>query len=309
MKVKWGIVATVKASHKDTLEFAAHHLDLGAHRLYIHLDSTAPETYKALKSHPKVRVFTCDDAYWTKLGGRRPAKHQVRQTRNATRIYARNTEVDWLTHIDVDEYSCPLRDISTILSNLPPDTLCARARPVEALADGDGTAFKGFIPNGPERERIVHKLYPTFGRYLKGGFLSHVAGKLFVRTGVPDVTFKIHNMFRKDTMNPGETELRQVELCHFHTRHWDDWIDSYKYRLAKGSYRAELAPAEAKEGVNLHILLKTLEAEGGERALREFYRAVATDTADLRARLQAQGLLRLHDLQRDKKRKALFPES
>jgi len=307
--VKWGIVATIKAPQKDALDFAAYHLDLGAHRLYIHLDEPDPEAYKILKSHPKVRVVTCDDAFWAKLNCKRPAKHQVRQTRNATRTYAREPEVDWLAHVDVDEFLRPPQSMADILSDLPADRLCARVRPVEALSDGDGTAFKGFIPNGPERERIVHTLYPKYGRYLKGGFLSHVAGKLFVRTGLSDVTFKIHNVFRGNDMNPGETELQQVDLCHYHASNWKDWINSYRYRLSKGSYRAELAPAETKEGVNLHILLSTLEADGGVDALQEFYQAVASDSAELRARLDAQGLLRLHDLQRDKKRAALFPES
>ena len=303
----WGLVATIKAPVRDVLNFAAYHLDQGAHRLYIYLDEASEEAFTLLKSHPKVRVATCDAAFWARQGGKRPIKHQVRQSRNATHAYARKPEVDWLAHIDVDEFLSPSGDIAQILAALPPDILCARIRPVEVLADGDGTAFKGFIPSGPHRARIVDEIYPTYGTYLKGGFLSHVAGKLFVRTGLDNVTYKIHNMFQGDVMNPGQTELPQVDLCHFHARTWQHWIESYQYRLEKGAYRAELAAAAGENGVNLHHFLLQLDRKGGTDALRRFFAEVAQDTPDLRQRLQAQGVLRSHDLNLDRKRRALFP--
>ena len=303
----WGIVATIKAPVRDVLDFAAYHLDLGAHRLYIYLDEASEDAFNLLKTHPKIRVVTCDAAFWAKQGGKRPVKHQVRQSRNATHAYARKQEVDWLAHIDVDEFIRPPGDLAHILAALPPDILCARIRPVEALCDGDGTAFKGFIPSGPHRARIVDAIYPTYGAYLKGGFLSHVAGKLFVRTGLGNVTYKIHNVFQGEQMNPGQTELSQVDLCHVHARTWQHWIDSYQYRLEKGAYRAELAAAAGKDGVNLHQLLLQLDRDGGTDALRRFFADVAQDTPDLRQRLQAEGVLRHHDLDLDRKRLALFP--
>ena len=304
---KWGIVATIKAAHIDVLNFAAYHLDQGAHRLYIYLDEPAPDTFDALKAHPKIRVTSCDDAYWEKLGGKRPVKHQVRQTRNATHAYRRKAEVDWLAHIDVDEFLWPAMDIGDILTDLPAETLCARLHPIELLADGTH-AFKGYIPNGPGRAGLVEHLYPTYGTYLKGGFLSHVAGKLFVRTGLPNISFRIHNVFQGDLMNPGEALLPQIELCHCHATSWNAWITAYRYRLSKGAYRADLTPAHAS-GMTLHELLNALEAAGGQVALRAFFDEVAADSPNLRARLEAQDLLRLCDLDLDSKRFAHFPRT
>ncbi|QBF31362.1 glycosyltransferase family 2 protein [Thalassococcus sp. S3] len=306
--IKWGLCATIKAPLSDVLSFVAYHLDQGAHRLYIYLDDADDETFRVLKAHPKVRPTLCDAAWWDKRGGR-PVKHQVRQARNATHAYRRRAEVDWLTHIDVDEFLWPGRTVEDHLACLPDAVLCARLRPIEALA-GDGTAFKAFLPAGPERDRVVDALYPTYGRYIKGGFLSHVAGKLFVRTGLPDIQWRIHNVFQGDAMNPGEKELTDVSLCHVHTKSWEDWIAAYRYRLAKGSYRSDLAPSRPREkgGRTLHELFSDIEAREGEAGLRAFFEEVCEDTADLHRRLDAYGLLRLCDLQLDAKRQRHFPE-
>lgn len=304
---KWGIVTTIKAAQIDVLNFAAYHLDQGAHRLYIYLDEPAPEIYALLKAHPRIRVTTCDAAYWKKLGNKRPVKHQVRQTRNATHAYRRSVEVDWLAHIDVDEFLWPSTDVAAILAGLPNDAMCARTYPIELLAGGKN-AFKGYIPGGPGRAALVEKLYPTYGPYLKGGFLSHVAGKLFARTGLANISFRIHNVFQGDVMNPGEAPLPQIALCHCHATSWNNWIAAYRYRLTKGAYRADLAPAHAG-GMTLHEMLTTLEADRGEPAIRGFFDEVAADSAELRARLDAEGLLRLCDLDLDIKRSKYFPST
>jgi hypothetical protein len=302
---RWGIVATVKAPLREIAEFAAHHLDAGAHRLFLYLDDPDADTVAAL-SHPKLRVTACDDAFWARHG-KRPAKHQVRQARNATRAYRRQAgDLDWLAHIDVDEFLWPPESVGQTLAALPGDALCARVRPVESVA-GDGRVFKGFIPNGPERRATVDDLYPKFGRFLKGGFLSHVAGKLFVRTGLPEMTIRIHNAFRGDEMNPGQVELDALDLCHVHAKPWEDWLRTYRYRLEKGSYRAELSPA-APDTLTLHDMLSALEAKDGIDGLRAFHAEVAEDSPDLRARLDQHGLLRLRDLDLAAKRRKHFPD-
>ena len=294
---RWGIVSTIKAPKAEILDFAAYHLELGAQRLYIHLDDPDPDTLATLKAHPKIRVFACDAAYWRKQGVKRPAKHQARQTFNATRIYRRPAEVDWLIHMDVDEFLWPEGRVDQRLGALPATTLCARVRPFEALA-GDGTQFKGFIPAGPAREAVVERLYPRFGAFVKGGFLSHLAGKLFVRTGLGDLTVKIHNIFRGEEMNPAEVELEAIRLLHCHAKSWEQWMSAFRYRLEHGSYRAELAPARARDkgGLTLHEVLSTIHRAEGDAGLRAFYDELCADTPRLRAALQAEGLLYTCDL-------------
>lgn len=290
------------------LNFAAHHIELGAHRLFLYLDAPNPEAFAELKAHPKVRVFTCDDAHWRKLGIKRPVKHQVRQGANATDAYRRKgAEVDWLIHMDVDEFLWPDKPLTDILGALPEDALCARIRPAEALA-GDGTLFKGFIPAGPRRAATVTRLYPRFGAHVKGGFLSHVAGKLFVRTGLEPMEIRIHNVFHGDRTNPGEVALDKALLLHCHAQSWEDWIAAYRHRLAHGSYRAELAPTGPDGGRTLHQVLTGIETAEGEAGLRAFYDELCADTPALRRALEAEGLLHRCDLQLDVKRRRQFPD-
>ena len=80
--IRWGTVTTTNAALPEILDFAAWHLELGAHRLYLYLDDDNPEAQAVLSAHPKIRVFRTDEAWWTKRNGR-PVKHQVRQGANA----------------------------------------------------------------------------------------------------------------------------------------------------------------------------------------------------------------------------------
>lgn len=308
-QVKWGIVSTIKAGAEDILRFAAHHLEMGAHRLYLYLDAPCPDAFGHLKAHPKIRVITCDDTYWGKQGrtkGRRPAKHQVRQSANATRAYHRQAagDVDWLLHCDVDEFLWPPQRVGAALAELPAEALCARVRPVEALAGGDGTAFKAAADSAAASD-----VYGAHGAELRGGFLSHTQGKLFVRPGQDGLELRIHNAFAGETANPGQAELAQIDLCHFHARDWDSWLSHYRYRLHRGSYRAELRPARARQagGITVHELLSAIEEADGEAGLRAFFDAVCTDTPALRSRLEAAGLLRIRQLGLAAARQKHFP--
>ena len=314
----WGIVATVKADPDVVLEFVAHHLELGADEVNIYLD--APNAAAGLlAAHPKVNVTQCDARYWKmrrpKETHQRPPMHQGRQFANAKWAYM-HSAVDWLAHIDVDEFLWPKGDMRDQLAQLPKDSLCARVRPIEALAgDGEATHFKACAENWMQRLDETPKIYPEFGAYLNGGFLSHVAGKLFVRTGLQNIKFKIHNLETPDGNNPGEVLLTDTDLLHMHAKSWDDWLATYQYRKTKGSYRAELAPPVQPPGVherdpdapNLHRLFSVLEEAGGEAGLRQFFDEVCAATPELLQRLQRFGHLRRYKTDFTAARQRLFP--
>ncbi len=292
---RWGLVSTILAPAPEILRFAAYHLEAGAHRLYIYLDDENPDAFEALKAHPKCRVQVCDAAYWKKRGGR-PERHQVRQTKNASHAYRRKADVDWLGHIDVDEFL--VGPVTDALASLPEDSRVARVRPMELLADGDGTAYKGFLPPGPQRRALVQELFPTFGQYLRGGFLSHVSGKIFVRVGLKGVSIRIHKAFEGETEIPGAIELGNLSLAHRHAQSWGTWKARYRYRLEHGAYRAELdkGRTEKPHTMSLHDLFTFLEESEGEDGLRKFHQEVAADTPEMRERLRQRNLLRIVNL-------------
>lgn len=303
----WGLITTALAPAEEILRYAAYHLDRGAHRVYLYLDDENLKAYAALKAHPKCRVQTCDAAWWSKQATRRPEKHQVRQSLNATHAYTRKADTDWLIHMDVDEFLVAKTPVDDILTGLTAPV--ARVRPMEALA-GSAAAFKGFVSGGPDRTAVVRDLYPTFGASLKGGFLSHLAGKVFVRTALPEVTLRIHNAFQKGEEVKGP-DLPQdtLALAHCHAKTWDDWLGAYRFRLDRGSYRAELGPNKPRDqgGLSMNELFAQITANGGESALRAFFDEVCADTPALRARLDSYGLLRHADLNTDAALSRHFP--
>ena len=304
----WGVIATIRAPDAAILRFAAHHLALGAHRLYLYLDADAPEAEARLAAHPKVRVVRTDDAWWAKRKGR-PEKHQSRQFVNARHALNRRAECDWLAHIDVDEFLWPEGDIGARLAALPADCLTARVRPVEALADpagGPPVHFKAAPADRAARQAAAARVYGPWAAHLPGGFLSHVQGKLFVRPG-HGLKLKIHNAFAGETENPGLRELSDVRLCHLHAPSWEAFRAHYRYRLAQGSYRAELRP-QGKGALNLHALFRRIEAEEGEAGLRALFEAVAVAHPPLLARLEAEGLLYRCDLGLEAARRRHFPD-
>lgn len=311
---RWGLVATVKAPAVQVLSFAAWHLELGAHRLYIHLDAPDPGLMARLKAHPKVRATLTGAGYWEKHG-RRPEKHQVRQSVNASRVLARAAEVDWLGHIDVDEFLLPQGDVAGILGALPEKTLTARMRPVEALAPAEGIAppdwaLKAMTVDRPTRRAQTERLFPAYARGLDGGFLSHVAGKLFVRTALAGAEFRIHNLLRDGIRNPGHAELPQIALFHMHAPDLETWIAHYRFRHERGSYRSELKPSRPAEegGLTLHEMLAAIEAEAGEAGLRAFFDEVCTARPALVEALAAEGLLRRARIDLDAARARHFPD-
>ncbi|KAA8608298.1 hypothetical protein AL036_07445 [Salipiger aestuarii] len=310
MIVRWGTVTTTNAALPQILDFAAWHLEQGAHRVFIYLDDDMPRAQDVLSAHPRLRVFRTDAPWWEKRGGR-PARHQLRQGANARHANNRKPEVDWLAHIDTDEFLLPGRPLAEQLAALPRDCLCARVRPVEALvpvSDVSETLFKACPADQRARQRAAQDCFPTWGRHLSGGFLSHVAGKLLFRAGTKGLGIRIHNVTLDGLDNPGMRALPDTELGHFHAGDWDHFRSLYRFRMTQGSYRTELKPQARTTGaLNLHDLFALIERTGGEDALRGFHTEVCTAQPDLIDRLTRHGLLRRHRMGLESLRARHFP--
>ena len=314
---KWGVVATIKAPTEDVLRFVAYHLDLGADDVTVFLDDCNEDTAKALSQNPKAHAVLTDEEHWQSTIGRRPKKHQVRQVRNASRYYRRAKGLDWVVHIDVDEFLCPDpdRSVADILAACPTDVPVLRVLPAEALCtdglseiDPDVTYCKSRLPGGTQGKAIEHKLYPTYGGILKSGFVSHVEGKIFVRTGFHDVKFGIHRAFENKDVVLNSQDADGIELCHKHIESWEKWLAIMDFRLSRGSYREELEqnidPLSGR--VQRHALFKSL-TDGGTESLRAFFEESCLATPELRRRLDALGYLRRYKLDLAQKRAKHFP--
>ncbi|MFP7570773.1 glycosyltransferase family 2 protein [Marivita sp. S2033] len=288
----WGLVCTTNARLPDVARFVAHHLKLGAAHIHLFLDAPAPDISALLRDTPSVQITQCDAAYWRDLGKERPEAHQLRQAFNATRALRDAAgRVDWLGHIDIDEFILTDTPLATVLQGVPEAMAGARIYPAEALAAPHPgmlpkhfklrTTAQGVAPHA------THDIYPTFGSYVRGGFLSHLAGKVFARTGLEDVRLAIHRLRAHGQDVRNTTTLGSVYLGHLHAPDWDSFIAKLEFRQSRGSYRIRDDEAPKSVGRLLHYLRQ----EEGDEGLRMFFDELCLDTADLRQRLARHNLL------------------
>lgn len=238
----WGVCTTVKAPEAQVLAFARHHLALGASRLWLHFDDPEDPAAEAAGQLPRVRAIRCDTAYWLKSGGRRPDKHQSRQSRNMQRVYL-GTRLPWIAHLDVDEFLWPRRLVAEVLDGVPATAAQVRCAPWEALHDPSVTQgafparhFRAAIP-GAGQARLRDRVFGPYAALLPQGVLSHSAGKCFFRTGIAGLEPRLHGAFMAGRRVPGGAFNPDLPLLHFHAHDPADWTAKVAFRVAKGAYQ------------------------------------------------------------------------
>lgn len=236
----WSLVATIKAPAEQILAFAAHHLMLGVDHLWLYFDEPLAQVPAPLANHPKITVTLCDEDYWQRRG-KRPEKHQVRQSRNANDAYRRTTSV-WLTHIDVDEFILAERSVADILSEVPSQTDMVQMEPFEAMHDPGlpDDIFTARYFRGPLRTAHAALRPIALGGYetvFSDGMLSHKAGKAFFRTKVEGLSLRIHGAFQHGTRISPQNRHPEMRLLHFHAQDRDAWRAALPFRLTRGAYQ------------------------------------------------------------------------
>lgn len=293
---QWGLCTTVKAPVDQVLAFVAHHLGLGAARLWLFFDDPDDPACDAVNSLPRVTATRCDMAYWQGLAGRRPDKHQNRQGRNMQSVY-NQAALPWLGHIDVDEYLLPQRDIAAILEDLEDleghdsEGRILRIAPWEALHDPSlpddiftarhfRAAMRG---KEPAADAARARVFGRFAPLLPKGVLSHAAGKCIFRTGLSRFEPRLHGAFRAGKRVSLGGFTPEVALLHFHAEDPERWKERLQFRLTRGAYQFNPALQQ--------WLLAADQAE-----VEAFYTAVQTASPAVLATLRQEGILLQCDL-------------
>lgn len=289
----WAVVATVKAAEEKVLAFAAHHLSLGAARIFLYFDDPEDPAHEALARHARVTATRCTDAYWADRGGRHD-RHQNRQSRNARDAYARCSS-DWLTHIDVDEFILPHRPIPDVLADIPADTLVARLEPFEAMHNPHlpndiytAREFRGALRGGQtlpgqDGNDPYHAANPD-------GLLSHANGKVIFRTGIRGLAPRIHGVFLHGARLHAPGWHPELKLLHFHAQDRQAWREALPFRLIRGAYmyRPHLqAFLQGASPADIEIFYRQTQTARPETvvALRAVGRMIVADL-DLRRKVQ-----------------------
>ncbi|MFD1193616.1 glycosyltransferase family 2 protein [Seohaeicola saemankumensis] len=297
--LRWGTVSLVKAPLARIAGFAAHHLDMGAHRLHIHLDEPHPEAAAFLSRHPGIEVTTCDATWWSGQKKPRMKAHQLRQAWVATQTYHR-TDLDFLAHVDVDEFILSATALTPALANLPADIAAVHLPPAELLA-GTTDRFKLTPHHAGQEKAVLEDIYPNFGGHLRGGFISHREGKLIVRCGIPGTRLGLHALLLNGHPASNRLALPDVILGHAHAPDWDTFQQHLAFRMTQGSYRKT-----DDEVLGLRDILELLRDEEGEAGLRSFFTEVCEGTDRLMQALDAHGMLVRAPLDLDQKIKRVF---
>jgi Glycosyl transferase family 2 len=243
---RWGLVTTVKAPLDQILAFVAHHLSVGAEELWLFFDDPDDPAFDQIAALPRVTATRCTDAYWATKGGRHD-RHQNRQSRNA-REAQKLCALDWLGHIDVDEFLHAPRPIAAILGDQPASTFALRMEPFEAihtpdLPDDIFTArhFRG--PLSRKHEALRDPILGPYAVILPKGHLSHTAGKSFCRPKTRGLALRLHQVTlnKEPLQGPFHTDLR---LLHFHAQDRQAWVKALPFRLERGAYQFHPAMAD-----------------------------------------------------------------
>ena len=288
-KLRWGTVSTIRAPLRDIARFAAYHLDMGASEVNIFLDVPDRNTAEFFAGHDTVRVTQCTDSYWARRPEKARSTHQLRQAFNASFCY-RKSGLDWLAHIDVDEFLLAPRNLAQLLAAVPAGAAYARMRSAEMLAQPDPW-------NGPchfklTRQEVklpksgIYQLYPEFGQHVPQGFVSHVGGKIIARTGLPDIRLGIHSLKQKGARVTNGHYLESTHIGHAHAPSWEVFRRHLIFRMEKGSYRRK-----PNEPMKLGDVLQIIKEEEGEAGLRRFFDELCQASPALLAKLAAHDML------------------
>lgn len=307
----WGVVCTAHEPTVLSVTFAAHHLAMGAQHVWLFFDKPNPEAEALLRQMPGVVLSICTDRFWRRVhGGKKPKVVIRRQLANALHVYA-GMDVDWLVHMDCDEFLRSDYPLSQVLANVserraylqfaPAERMGIAGQPLRNIFDG---VFRRPDPL-PKPEN------PTPDqRMAVRGLTGHCTGKSATRKGEP-VLIGIHTprpLDRSAPYRPMPAENASVTLLHFDgltPAHWQQKIlraasvpanleflrqhDKSRYEQARVLAEADDPQSAATE---LHDRLKVRTpaeiAALGERGLvdtRPFDPAPALRTFDLAGKL------------------------
>lgn len=188
-KPTWAVVATVREPAELVLAFVAHHLELGAFKVFIYLDDPEDPLLPILRKTPDVNVFACDAEYWERAnnGRGRPDNQNARQAINATRTY-RKTRADYLLHLDADEFLHMARPFEEEVARLEEGDVWLRVPAVERCwlsGDSSEHIFSGVFRHPIKQAPLIAtRIYgEEVAPFLANGLAGSSHGKPLVRTG------------------------------------------------------------------------------------------------------------------------------
>lgn len=299
----WGIVATCREPSALTLAFVAHHIALGATRIYLYLDDPQPELWQSLKQIPQVEPVLCDRKHWrSHIGRGRPKRQELRQVLNAFDAYTKaEGKVDWLAHIDADEFLQADVPLSDILAAQPEEIGFVRVEVRERAFLG------GAVQEGIFDGLFRRPLSDTFeepslfdvdieGTFTRRGLLGYSHSKSIMRTGdglIPG----IHSPRRpsEERNRPlRDWPLLRARLLHFDGLTALHWSAKLLRAAAAGVQNYKNHFGRDQEPQRAAQIREMAKLEGDPEAIYAFHQRLKTIPVDQVGRLEAFGVIESH---------------
>lgn len=213
----WGIVLLAREPVDLLLTHLAWHLAAGAQAIHLFLDDPSDPVAEAAAALPRVRVTRCDAAFWAgHPSGRRPDLIVARQAFCATRAY-RAAGVEWLLHLDADEFLLQHRPLAQDLGRHA-DLAGALVIPVRERVltrAAQHGLFDGVFRAPQPGARRGHPLLAPLADMAPAGVIGHALGKSVTRAGL---NVALHPHFPKPLDGGPEVPRRPATgqvLLHF----------------------------------------------------------------------------------------------
>jgi hypothetical protein len=298
-EARWGIVMTVMEPRALLLSNVAYHLATGAAEVHVYFDDPDDPLCDEVAALPGVVATRCDAWHWRRTAPirARPDTIRRRQALNANHAQ-RRAGVDWLIHIDADEFLVQSRPLGHELAHVAElgceivfpvaERIFQRDRPQETFFDGlFRTSTKGLNrrADGVHNDRIIFgEHYPL----LLHGVLGHSAGKCGVPVG-QGYEIGIHWAYRgkgKERTRAMRYVSTSTTLLHFDGLTPLHWLGKL---LRYADYDPQTLSIAPHRRAQIEIMV---DIARDRAAILEFHREMkAFDAAGL-DRLRGFGLLR-----------------
>ena len=195
-QTRWGIVLTADEPAQLVLANIAWHLATGASEVHLFLDNPSDPVATDAAALPGVYVTLCDGSYWGQRRKGRPAAQTRRQLINTDHAMARS-DVDWLAHVDADEFLVQTTPLSRELTALPKgECHFPVSERFYHAGSAPQTIFDGYLRRPHKFDRkTARQVFGAAQPFLSAGVIGHRAGKSAAPTG-SDYRLGIHTGYR-----------------------------------------------------------------------------------------------------------------
>jgi Glycosyl transferase family 2 len=216
----WGVVMTVNEPSALVISNAAWHISTGAQEVHLYFDRPNDPVLQTVAAIQQVRVVECNEEYWSRANVKRPHSQTRRQFINANDAL-KHCSVDWLAHIDADEFLLQNSPIQRELKSIQEIGAALHFDVRERVYFHNSSACSIF--DGAFRSRsqmpaaLDRSIFGELNRYLQRGLLSHCAGKTAVPTN-QDFLLGVHSAYkgrRSGESRAASFKSKSTVLLHF----------------------------------------------------------------------------------------------